>query len=97
MRGRFGAGNGQFAGLKRALGRPEASYGPSKAYAGDPMFPFPGRRQAAASLTANLGVAGEPRPKPATGPFIVSKAIRTMFAMLPPGLKLASVNPDGGV
>lgn len=40
---------------------------------------------------------GEPREGPTTGSFNACDAIQSVFAMSPPGLKLASVNPDGGV
>ena len=69
---------------------------PPAATDGGPRVPVPRSRPVAAGLMANAGAAGDPGRQP-TGPSSVSEAIRNVFAMLPPGLQLASINPDGGL
>lgn len=93
----FRRGVGQLSDANRSATPPAAPEGLSNADLTAPKVPVPRSRPVAASLVANLGGAAEPRQELATGPLNVSEAIRNVFAMLPPGLKLASVTPDGGI
>jgi hypothetical protein len=63
---------------------------------GGPRVPVPSSRPARASLMVTNAPMNDPRQEP-VGPIDISTAIRNVFAMLPPGLKLASADPDGGV
>jgi len=59
-------------------------------------IPIPRARPVVAGLMADYGAVA--RPAAAAGPLDdVSSAIRNVFAMLPPSLKLASLAPDGGI
>jgi hypothetical protein len=90
-------GVAQLSNAMRSATPPAAPEGLSNADLTAPKVPIPRSRPAAASLVANVSGAAEPRQESATGPFNVGEAIRNVFAMLPPGLKLASANPDGGI
>lgn len=70
---------------------------PSVAAIASPKVPVPRPRPVAVSLMANYGAAVDAKQAPTSGPLDVSTAIRNVFAMLPPGLQLASANPDGGI
>jgi hypothetical protein len=59
--------------------------------------PVPRSRPVAAGLMADYGATGEAKQASTAGSFDVSSAIKNVFAMLPPGLKLASASPDGGI
>jgi hypothetical protein len=61
--------------------------------------PLPRARPLASKLMADYGAAGsDPKPSSPLDRFDVRSALQNVFAMLqPPGLKLASAAPDGGV
>lgn len=71
--------------------------GPTIAAVAGPRIPVPKPRPVVVGLMANYGAAADTKQVQASGPIDVSTAIRNVFAMLPPGLQLASANPDGGV
>jgi hypothetical protein len=70
---------------------------PTIAAVAGPRVPIPKPRPVVVGLMANYGAAADAKQVQTSGPFDVSAAIRNVFAMLPPGLRLASANPDGGV
>jgi hypothetical protein len=61
--------------------------------------PLPRSRPLASKLMADYGSVGnDAQQSPAKTPFDVRTALQNVFAMLqPPGVKLASATPDGGV
>jgi hypothetical protein len=88
---------GQLAEAMHSLASQAPPEGPSMTAAASPKLPLPKSRPVAASLMADYGAVGDTKQAATTGPFDVSAAIRNVFAMLPPNLKLASASPDGGI
>ena len=93
------------AGLRRARAQlaeqlrgttiPLATEAPSIAPDPGPKVPIPRSRP---PIAGTLADGGRLPAQPMTGgSFDVSSAVRNVFAMLPPGLQLASINPDGGL
>ena len=73
---------------------PSAIEAPPIAPDSGPKVPIPRSRP---PIAGSLADGGRPAAQPTTGGFDVSSAVRNGFAMLPPGLQLASINPDGGL
>lgn len=84
----------QLAEQLRGTMMPSATEAPSVAPDPGPKVPIPRSRPPIAGPVAD---GARPAALPATGGFDVSAAVRNVFAMLPPGLQLASINPDGGL
>ena len=93
------------AGLRRARAQlaeqlrgttiPLATEAPSIAPDPGPKVPIPRSRP---PIAGTLADGGRLPAQPMTGgSFDVNSAVRNVFAMLPPGLQLASINPDGGL
>ena len=83
----------ELAAQLRGTTMPSATDAPSVAPDPGPKVPIPRSRP---PISGPVADAGRPAAPPATG-FDVSSAVRNVFAMLPPGLQLASINPDGGL
>ena len=84
----------ELAAQLRGTTMPSATEAPSVAIDPGPKVPIPRSRP---PIAGPLVDGGRPPAQPATGSFDVSSAFRNVFAMLPPGLQLASINPDGGL
>ncbi|QDM20396.1 DUF2778 domain-containing protein [Tardiphaga sp. vice154] len=85
----------QLAEQLRGTTMPSATEAPSIAPDPGPKVPIPRSRPPIAGAIADGGrLAAQPMTG---GSFDVSSAVRNVFAMLPPGLQLASINPDGGL
>jgi hypothetical protein len=93
----FQRAKAQLAEAMSSLAPLAASEGPVATAPPASKVPVPRSRPVAAGLLADYGAAGEAKQASTAGSFDVSSAIKNVFAMLPPGLKLASASPDGGI